>query len=349
MKDDYNRITCHNTKPLNRHLMVRTSVQELNAHGLMMYDTASQVWLLHKEVKTTAQDLPIAADLLPASLSAFTLRVLDQLFTWRTMYEKGDTCARFGLKLAREHQADVLAVFLHLSTAVASEDECFALCDVTDFCDTGLAMFPNPVYLAAVRMMVESASTHSRDDLHARAMSCLGNTLRRRDETHLAEPIFKAALKMRTRLLGEEHDATIGSMNDVANCLNARGKHVDAEPIFLQVLALRLRLQGEDAPFTSGAMHNLGICIQDQGRSKEAELIYRDALNLRTKLLPIDHQDAIRTMSLLAICLKSQARFAEAEPLLRKVCNVRLALLGPNHPDTKRSKHSLKACLDSMT
>ncbi len=53
-----------------------------------------------------------------------------------------------------------------------------------------------------------------------------------------AEPLFRQALEIRQRVLGEEHPSTAASYNNVAYNLDAQGRYEEAEPLYRQALEI---------------------------------------------------------------------------------------------------------------
>ena len=74
-----------------------------------------------------------------------------------------------------------------------------------------------------------------------------------------AEPLFRQALAIRRKLLGEDHPDTAQSYNNVAGNLNAQGKYAEAEPLFRQALATRRKLLGEDHPRHGPKLQQRGL------------------------------------------------------------------------------------------
>ncbi|KXZ48009.1 hypothetical protein GPECTOR_31g373 [Gonium pectorale] len=59
-----------------------------------------------------------------------------------------------------------------------------------------------------------------------------------------AEPLYRQALELRQRVLGEAHPDTAASLNNLANCIDSQGRYTDAEPLYRQALDLRQRVLG---------------------------------------------------------------------------------------------------------
>ncbi|MEG3440445.1 tetratricopeptide repeat protein, partial [Pannus brasiliensis CCIBt3594] len=63
-----------------------------------------------------------------------------------------------------------------------------------------------------------------------------------------AEPLYRQALEMRKRLLGEEHPDVATSLNNLAYLYRETGRYGEAEPLYRQALEMGKRLLGEEHP-----------------------------------------------------------------------------------------------------
>ena len=61
-----------------------------------------------------------------------------------------------------------------------------------------------------------------------------------------AEPLYRKALAIRLKTLGEDHPDTAVSYNNLASNLNAQGKYAEAEPLYRKALAIRLKTLGRE-------------------------------------------------------------------------------------------------------
>jgi tetratricopeptide (TPR) repeat protein len=93
-----------------------------------------------------------------------------------------------------------------------------------------------------------------------------------------AELLFRQALAICRKVLGEEHPLTAQGYNNLAFNLNQQGKYVEAEPLYRKALAIRVKALGAEHPFTAASYTNLGSSLLLQGRYAEAEPLCRAAV-----------------------------------------------------------------------
>lgn len=60
----------------------------------------------------------------------------------------------------------------------------------------------------------------------------------RRGEPQLAEPLYRRALSIKQRALGDRHPELATTLNDLGTLLRKAGRHREAEPLYLRALAL---------------------------------------------------------------------------------------------------------------
>ncbi len=127
-----------------------------------------------------------------------------------------------------------------------------------------------------------------------------------RSYSHLAkfkesEQIYRRALALSEKILGQDHPSTLSSLNNLGVVLNSQGKYEEAEQRHRQALAVKERILGQNYPSTLGSVGNLGIVLESQGKYEEAEQRHRQALALREKVLGPDHPSTIRSRNNLKL------------------------------------------------
>jgi CHAT domain-containing protein len=161
--------------------------------------------------------------------------------------------------------------------------------------------------------------------------------LRQKGRYAEAEPLYREALEIRRRLLGEDHPYTAQSYNNFAMNLDAHGKYAEAEPLYREALEIRRRLLGEDHPYTGQSYNNVAMNMKAQGKYAEAERLFRKALEIRRRVLGEDHPYTAQSYNNVACNLNDQGKYAEAEPLLRKALEILRRVLGEEHRFTATS------------
>ena len=80
-----------------------------------------------------------------------------------------------------------------------------------------------------------------------------------------AEPYFREALDARRRVLGDEHPATLFSINHMGVFHHSWGKPTEAEPYLREALQTSRRVLGNEHRQTLTRINNVGFLLQSQG------------------------------------------------------------------------------------
>jgi hypothetical protein len=118
---------------------------------------------------------------------------------------------------------------------------------------------------------------------------------RRLDLASAAEAQLKSALETRSRLLGDDHPATLSTTHQLGVLCTQQGKHADAESLFRASFEGRKTALGEGDPAMLDSMSWLGKSIGGQGRFAEAEPIKLASLEARRQQLGDNHSLTNRT------------------------------------------------------
>ncbi|KAF2463408.1 TPR-like protein [Lindgomyces ingoldianus] len=152
-----------------------------------------------------------------------------------------------------------------------------------------------------------------------------------------AEKMSFQAMKVRKKILGQEHEDTLSSMAMVGN----QGRWDAAEELEVQVMETRKTKLGEDHPSTLTSMANLASTFWNQGRWDAAEELEVQVMETRKTKLGADHPSTLTSMANLASTLLNQGRWDAAEELFVQVMETSKTKLGADHPDTLASKANL--------
>ena len=148
-----------------------------------------------------------------------------------------------------------------------------------------------------------------------------------------AEPLYRQALALRKRLLGDNHPDVATSLHNLANLYRNQGRYNEAEPLYLQVLELDKRLLGDNHPDVATNLNNLAALYHAQRRYEEAEPLLLQALALDKRVLGDNHPHVATSLDNLAALYHAQGRYEEAESLYLQALELRKRLLGDNHPN----------------
>ena len=117
--------------------------------------------------------------------------------------------------------------------------------------------------------------------------------------------------QLRHAALGERHEDTLDSLNDLATNLHLMGDHAEAEPLFKSAFELRREVLGERHADTLTSLNNLAASLKAQGRCGEARPLYEQALQTRREVLGEGHASTLHSMNKLADCLDGLGGEAE--------------------------------------
>jgi serine/threonine-protein kinase len=188
--------------------------------------------------------------------------------------------------------------------------------------------------------------SHEPEALSAAAE--LGVLYQRLGMTDAAEDLIRRVLEIRTSSLGEDHPASLGSLNQLADFLFAQGRVDEVEPLDRKTLEVRRRVLGEDHPDTLRSLNGLAATLFNQGRYAEAAPLFEEGLEIRRRTLGDSHPDTLTLANNLAACYLEMGRLTEAEALQREVVAGRTRVLGPHHDQTAMSIHNLGVTLAQL-
>jgi hypothetical protein len=150
------------------------------------------------------------------------------------------------------------------------------------------------------------------------------------------------------RLVGDDHPATLNSINNLAETLRAAGDLHAARDLHQQTLDTRRRLLGPDHPDTLISMSNLATMLYADGDLAGARQLQQRVLDAYQRLLGPDHPDTLISINNLAETLRAADDLAGARQLQQQALDGRRRLLGPDHPSTLQSINNLAVTLHAL-
>jgi tetratricopeptide (TPR) repeat protein len=178
-------------------------------------------------------------------------------------------------------------------------------------------------------------------EVQARLMEVMGNTYRGLGLYAEGQPLMENSLRIREKIIGEEHPDTARNLCGLAMLLYRQGKYAEAEPLYRRALAIEEKVFGPMHPNTASLLNNLAMLYYDQGKYAEAEPIYRRALAIDEQALGPEHPNTAMDLNNLAYLYYHQGKYKEAESLYIRALGIRERVLGSEHPDTAMSLHHL--------
>jgi tetratricopeptide (TPR) repeat protein len=186
---------------------------------------------------------------------------------------------------------------------------------------------------AATTLGEEHPSTLALLDNYAGALDDLGRVAE-------AEPLYRKAIALNTKVLGSEADQTLSAMNNLAVVLIAEAQYPEAERVLRRVIEMRLRHPAEARVALLTNRHNLASIIASQGRLDESIREFESMIADARKQLGDDHSKTLSAQVSYADALVQAGRAEEALAINRDVLARRMRLLGPAHEQTMISQHN---------
>ncbi|KAL9024571.1 MAG: hypothetical protein Q9196_006422, partial [Gyalolechia fulgens] len=153
--------------------------------------------------------------------------------------------------------------------------------------------------------------------------------------------LSEMAMEVRTKILGQEHEETLNSMDMAGMAYRLGGRWKDAEELHLRAIEISKRVLGEEHSTTLTSVNNLASTYMSQGRWIEAEQLEVQVIETVKRVLGEEHPDTLTSMGNLASTYRSQGRWIEAEELQVQEIEITKRVLGEEHPDTLASVHNL--------
>ena len=161
----------------------------------------------------------------------------------------------------------------------------------------------------------------------------------------LAREDLERELKVRTRIQGEEHPATLVTLNNLASALSNQGDLPSARRLQEAVLEARKRVLGEEHPATWLSMGNLAVTLSEQGDLGGARRLQEAVLDAIKRGLGEEHPEVSIAMSNLAVTLSRQGDLPGARWLQEAALEASKRVLGEGHPTTLTAMSNLAGAL----
>lgn len=165
------------------------------------------------------------------------------------------------------------------------------------------------------------------DDVHPEIAMGLNNiayTLHVEGQYAEAEVLYREAIDMNRKLLGDDHPDVAMALNNLAFVIRQKGDLESATGIARESLEMYRRTVGREHPSTARGQNNLAMWLLEDGQYEEAEQLLTEALQLRIELHGPEHADVAGSKILLADLYVETGRYAAALELAsaaRAVCD----------------------------
>ena len=148
-----------------------------------------------------------------------------------------------------------------------------------------------------------------------------------------AEPLYREALAIRVRHLGEDHPLTAQSLQNLAQLLQNLGRYAEAEPLHRRALAVKRKTLGDAHPSVTISLNNLGSLLAIQlgparsRRSRSSGKRWRSIGRCSASRTPTSP----RACGISANALRLQGNFEGAEQHYRQALAMNRQLFGADH------------------
>jgi serine/threonine protein kinase/Tfp pilus assembly protein PilF len=182
--------------------------------------------------------------------------------------------------------------------------------------------------------LAEAVAHHAKPPVEkvVRLNSAIGQLDARRGKPAEAQARYEKALALAVPL-GEDHEATLSTLNQLATTLMERGKLEDARKAYERVLAARERLYGKDHPDVAAALNNVGNVYRRESKYDDAKRAYERALAIREAALGPDHPEVGTTLNNLGTFFSEIGDRAKAKEVTERALAIWEKAYGPTSPE----------------
>ena len=124
--------------------------------------------------------------------------------------------------------------------------------------------------------------------------------------------LARQTLEHAEKELGNNHPATLASLNNLAFLYKTQGRYGEAEPLYKHVLEALERALGQDHPNTLASVNNLAGLYYAQGLFVQAEPLLRRALEASERVRGKEHPDTLGIKGNLTALLTKEGKTEEA-------------------------------------
>ena len=185
---------------------------------------------------------------------------------------------------------------------------------------------------------------HSFSDqplMKATLLSAIGETFSGLGMHQESFAAFQRALNLRREKLGEDHPATLDSMNNLAMAYHDAGRLDMAIPVLETTLEKRRTKLGDDHVDTIETMNDLAVAYWQAGQPAKAIPLYEATLVKVRATLGEDHTDTLTIMDNLAVAYAAAGLPEKAIPLHEAAIARFTAKLGDDHLTTLVAMNNL--------
>jgi tetratricopeptide (TPR) repeat protein len=165
-----------------------------------------------------------------------------------------------------------------------------------------------------------TAGANERNPIIEWAITCdsIAAAYKYKGKYDMAEKLYKAALDLKARVLGEGHLSLAGSYDSLGILCMERGEYKDAESYFRDALTTTEKTLTPDYPEVYARLDRLAKCLIKEKKYSEAEGLYKLALNTFWTKSPSKGGDEARAVFALGMLNMEQGKYGAAAPYFRR-------------------------------
>lgn len=163
-----------------------------------------------------------------------------------------------------------------------------------------------------------------------------------------AEEAARAAIEIKTGILGPDHPEVATAIVDLARALQKSANYDSAETLYNKALAAQKKVLGESHPDVAGTNYHLGLLFLDTGALDDSERLLRRALEMRLELLGSEHPDIANNINDIGNLLWKKGDYGAAESRLREALAMQRRLFGNEHAAVATALNNLALPLVSL-
>ncbi|CAG8950857.1 hypothetical protein HYFRA_00003074 [Hymenoscyphus fraxineus] len=146
-------------------------------------------------------------------------------------------------------------------------------------------------------------------------------------------------------LLGEHHDITVGSMQNIAFVHKKQVRYEHAARMFQKIRVLRENVHGREHPNTLSAMYDLAECLTKMGNA-EGDSLHVETLALKERAQGPTHTNTLFSVSAVAKIRERERRYDEASALYQRAYEGHKSTFGEQHSFTEDALRYYEGFLD---
>jgi tetratricopeptide (TPR) repeat protein len=146
-----------------------------------------------------------------------------------------------------------------------------------------------------------------------------------------ARVIGEEVWEAKKRVLGEEHQSTLSTMNNLVLVYQHLGMKDLAEKLRREDVAITIKVLGEEHPDTVVSLANLGAMLRDQGKFDEAIVHLERAVSIARRVHTPEHEGLGFTLAWYGSSLGAVGRFQDGLTALTEARGIFVKVFGEEH------------------